>query len=193
MPRDFLAEAERWLKTPKSLREMIEGNKEYVISKLLNLLEEGGTYERKYAAFSLGQIGNSDIITQLRKCLEKETVQGVKDALEASLTALNIASVEKGQSECNVIITPLLFINPSFVYKFLNCLFVTFSLLFIKFPILVINKLDKLFTSKYFSIMTIFVKKVKISFFFHNSLVFHACLIWFIKIVKFFFFFTYNI
>ena len=99
MPRDFLAEAKGWLKTPKSLREMIEENKEYVISKLINILEEGGTYERKYAAFALGQIGNDNMINQLRKCLEKETVQGVQEALEAALTALNIASAESGQSE----------------------------------------------------------------------------------------------
>ena len=99
MPRDFLAEASGLLKTPKSLKEMIEENKEYVISKLLSFLEEGGIYERKYAAFALGQIGNDNIITQLRKCLGKETVQGVQEALEASLTALNIASAENGHSE----------------------------------------------------------------------------------------------
>lgn len=99
MPRDFIAEARGFLKTPKSMREMINENKEYVISKLLNLLEEGDIYERKYAAFSLGQIGNSNIITQLKQYLEKESVQGVKEALEAALTALNIAPVENGQSE----------------------------------------------------------------------------------------------
>lgn len=87
-PRDFLKEAEGWLSTPKSLREMLEQNKTYVIEKLIGFLSNGGIYERKYAAFALGQIGEVCATEPLENCLLVESVEGVREAIEAALVTL---------------------------------------------------------------------------------------------------------
>lgn len=98
-PRDFLKEAEGWLSTPKPLREMLEQNKSYVIEKLVELLSEGDIYERKYAAFALGQIGEVSAIEPLENCLSVESVEGVREAIEAALVALRMVPTNKGSSE----------------------------------------------------------------------------------------------
>jgi hypothetical protein len=98
-PRDFLKLASDWLNSPRPLKEMLEQEKSYVIEKLTNFLSTGGTYDRKYAAFALGQIGEVSTIEPLEKQLSVEAVEGVRDAIKAALTALRVAPVSKGASE----------------------------------------------------------------------------------------------
>jgi hypothetical protein len=98
-PRDFLKEAEGALSTPKPLREMLEQNKSYVIEKLIEILDTEGIYQRKYAAFALGQIGEVSAIEALENQLSVESVEGVREAIEAALVTLRRVPANKGSSE----------------------------------------------------------------------------------------------
>ena len=66
-PRDFLGIEYDYLNTPKPLREMLKENGPAVLKELVDILNKGGTYERKHAAFALGQIGDKSYIEQLRR------------------------------------------------------------------------------------------------------------------------------
>ncbi len=98
-PRDFLKQAEGMLNPPKPFSMLVEENRPLVLSSLANFLTVGGTYERKYAAFSLGQIGDASAIAELEKCLIRESVQGVREAIGASIAALKIVPSNNGYTD----------------------------------------------------------------------------------------------
>jgi hypothetical protein len=97
--RNFLKEASEWLKTPKPLEDMLMENKPLVISRLIHFLHGGSVMERKYAAFSLGQIGDVAQVNELQNALSQETVRGVREAIAAALTALVFARDANGSTE----------------------------------------------------------------------------------------------
>ncbi len=98
-PRDFLKDADGWLNTPKPLKEMLSESRSYVIDKIIELLNYGGIYERKYAAFALGQIGEKRFLQCLENRLTQETVKGVQEAIGSAKVGILRASLDEGFSE----------------------------------------------------------------------------------------------
>ena len=98
-PRDFMRQGEDYLELPKPIDELLEEDRDGVINHLTNLLQKGGTYQKKYAAFALGQIGEEKAINVIESCLERESVTGVREAMGAALAALRMAPASKGHSE----------------------------------------------------------------------------------------------
>lgn len=98
-PKDYLEDGGGWVKAPKPLKEMLKDDKENLVNNLIAMLKDGGTYEKKWAAFCLGQIGEGRFIGSIKEALAVESVQGVQEAMAAAITALNLASVESGKSE----------------------------------------------------------------------------------------------
>ena len=98
-PRDFLDQASNYLHTPKPLSEMLVDDRVYVTDKLLDILRTGGIYERKYAAFALGQIGDESTLKALRGAQDQETKEGVHDAIAAAIAGIEAASIQMGASE----------------------------------------------------------------------------------------------
>lgn len=98
-PRDFLTLAQQYLTTPRPLREMLSDDRGYVLSKLHDILRTGGTCERKYAAFALGQIGDASSAQPLAHALDHEDVSGVRDAIAASLEAVRAIPADGGSTE----------------------------------------------------------------------------------------------
>lgn len=104
MPRDYLREATSTIFGDKvPLAELLETEPEQVIGNLLRALnyEEGlpSTMIRKGAAYALGQIGDEDTLDYLRERYEIEEAPGVKEALVASMTAINLAPAGAGYSQ----------------------------------------------------------------------------------------------
>ena len=98
-PRDFMREGEDFLKITRPIDELLEEDKDGTLNHLMSLLQKGGIYERKYAAFAVGQIGEEGAISTIESCLERESVTGVREALGAALAALRMAPASKGYSE----------------------------------------------------------------------------------------------
>jgi len=98
-PRDFYKEAAVWLKPPKPLAELVKEDKDSVIQILLGYLKDGGDYDRKYAAFVLGQIGDDSILDELRFYLSREQKKGIQEAIGAAIIGLLDAPASKGFSE----------------------------------------------------------------------------------------------
>ena len=98
-PRDYLTMASGYLETPRPIPELLLENQEEVFFNLLKFIETGGTYQRKYAAYALGQIGDPRYLEALEKAARTERVQGVKDAMNASLVALREAPATQGYTE----------------------------------------------------------------------------------------------
>jgi len=65
------------------------------IFNLIKALENGSDYQRKYAAFVLGQIGDENFIKFLDKALINENIEGVRLAIISSLKAIEVASLQK--------------------------------------------------------------------------------------------------
>ena len=99
VPRDFLGLQYNYLNTPKPLREMLKENEPAVMKELVEFLNNGGTYERKHAAFALGQIGDENYIEQLEYRQTHEQVKGVAEAIDAALVALRQAPSGRGFTE----------------------------------------------------------------------------------------------
>jgi len=96
MPRDYLAEAQDIIfgnKVP--LAQLLETEPDKVVGNLLFAIERspGGMKAmiRKAAAYALGQIGEPKSMKQLRGYYEDEPAPGVKEAMEASMTAIKLA------------------------------------------------------------------------------------------------------
>ena len=98
-PRDFMRQGEGYLAISRPIDELLEEDKDGTLNHLISLLQKGGTYERKYAAFALGQIGEERAINAIESCLERESVTGVREAMGAALAALRMAPASKGHSE----------------------------------------------------------------------------------------------
>jgi|GEM_PF-5800203 len=104
MPRDYLRVATSTIFGDKvPLAELLETEPGQVIGNLLRALnhEEGlpSTMIRKDAAYALGQIGDEKTLDDLRERYEKEQAPGVKEALVASMTAINLAPAGAGHSQ----------------------------------------------------------------------------------------------
>lgn len=96
-PRDFIERANNWFSVP--LRELLESNRADVIAKLIHIMETGANMDRKAAAYALGQIGDSDLIQPLESAISRESVKGVREAMEASYVALQKAPADQGHNE----------------------------------------------------------------------------------------------
>jgi tetratricopeptide (TPR) repeat protein len=95
MPRDYIEEATSTIFGDKvPLARLLETEPGQVIGNLLRALnyEEGlpSTMIRKGAAYALGQIGHEEILNDLRDRYNREQAPGVKEALVASITAINL-------------------------------------------------------------------------------------------------------
>jgi tetratricopeptide (TPR) repeat protein len=104
MPRDYIREATSTIFGEKVLiAELLKTEPGQVIGNLLRALnhEEGlqSAMIRKSAAYALGQIGAEETLDYLRDRHEREQASGVKEALVASMTAINLAPAGAGHSQ----------------------------------------------------------------------------------------------
>ena len=101
-PRDYLREATGFVNAPAPLGELIKTKRREVIQNLINHLnldadirhETGipmGPTIRKAAAYALGQIGDVSTVDVLAARLNIERASGVREAIVASISAINIA------------------------------------------------------------------------------------------------------
>ena len=94
--RDYLEEATSFVGAPVPLSQLLETNRVEVIQNLVNSLnwDAGNMMDpatRKAAAYALGQIGDPSIVSILTRRLSIERASGVKDAIVASISAINLA------------------------------------------------------------------------------------------------------
>lgn len=88
------------LHSPRPLRELIQENRDGMIEAMKNvLLKSPDIYERKNAAFVLGQIGAERAIPYLDQALNQERVDGVREAAGAAIATLRSVSSDKGFSD----------------------------------------------------------------------------------------------
>ena len=88
------------LHPPRPLRELIQENRDGMIEAMKNVLfKSPDIYERKNAAFVLGQIGAERAIPYLDQALNQERVDGVREAAGAALATLRSVSSDKGFSD----------------------------------------------------------------------------------------------
>lgn len=100
-PRDYLDEATSFVGAPRPLKELLKTNRAEVIHNLVNTLnldaniQQGGIPMgptiRKEAAYALGQIGDPSTVAALTSRLNIERASGVRDAIVASISAINLA------------------------------------------------------------------------------------------------------
>lgn len=100
-PRDYLDEATGFVGAPRPLKELLKTNRAEVIHNLVNALnldtniQQGGIPMsptiRKAAAYALGQIGDSSTVAALTSRLNIERASGVREAIVASISAINLA------------------------------------------------------------------------------------------------------
>lgn len=88
------------LHSPRPLRELIQENRDGMIEAMRNiLLKSPDIYERKNAAFVLGQIGAERAIPYLDQALNQGRVDGVREAAGAAIATLRSLSSDKGFSD----------------------------------------------------------------------------------------------
>lgn len=94
-PRDYLEEAIGFVGAPAPLSQLLETNRIDVIQNLVNALNQDVNMMspsiRKAAAYALGQIGDPSTVTILSNRLNVERASGVRDAIVASISAINLA------------------------------------------------------------------------------------------------------
>ena len=101
-PRNYLREATSFVNAPEPLDVLIINKRNEVIHNLIDYLnldadirhETGIPMEptiRKAAAYALGQIGDVSTLNVLQNRLNIERASGVKEAIIASISAINIA------------------------------------------------------------------------------------------------------
>jgi hypothetical protein len=101
-PRNYLREATSFVNAPGPLDVLIINQRNEVIHNLIDYLnldadirhETGipmGPTIRKAAAYALGQIGDVSTLNVLQNRLNIERASGVKEAIVASISAINIA------------------------------------------------------------------------------------------------------
>ena len=96
MSRDYLKEASEMIYGNKvNLGDLVEQDAEEVTANLLSVLARARApmqaMLRKAAAYGLGQIGDQKSVLPLNQFLDDEKADGVRDAMLAALTAINIA------------------------------------------------------------------------------------------------------
>ncbi len=88
------------LRLPRPLRDLVQENRDGMIEAMKNtMLRSPDIYERKNAAFCLGQIGDERAIPYVEQALSRERVEGVRDAAGAALATLRSVSSDKGFSD----------------------------------------------------------------------------------------------
>ena len=98
-PRDFLQQAGSIFRSPKPLAVLLQESEADVIQQMIELLKSPNTMARKAAAYALGQIGKRDFLPILEQAATREQAKGVREAMEASLVAIQRLSSEDGHSE----------------------------------------------------------------------------------------------
>lgn len=86
--RDFLKEAQSVFGSPRPLHDMLSEDKDALTATLIKFLGNRDIYKRKYAAFCLGQIGDTNVLDDLQSAYDSESVAGAKEAMGAALLAL---------------------------------------------------------------------------------------------------------
>lgn len=92
-----------------NLGGLVEADADKVAANLLSVLAKARTHIqemlRKAAAYGLGQIGHHKVVRALDQFLDDEEAAGVKDAMLAALTTINIAPrPDHSESESHQII-----------------------------------------------------------------------------------------
>ena len=98
-PRDFIIRANNWFDTSIPLRNYIDANKQEAINFLFDCLQSENHQDRKQAAYALGQIGDEQLLNIFENYISKETVKGVKEAMQACFIAIQMAPSDKGFTE----------------------------------------------------------------------------------------------
>ena len=96
MPRDYLKEASEMIYGNKvDLGNLVEECTGQVSANLISVLTRARApmqaMIRKAAAYGLGQVGDPGSVEKLNHFLDNEEADGVKDAMLAALTAINVA------------------------------------------------------------------------------------------------------
>ena len=101
-PRDYLLEVEDFIGAPAPVNQLLQTNRAEVIHNLLNALNQDADIRhetgmpmsptiRKAAVYALGQIGDPSTVGALTNRLNVEQASGVRDAIVASISAINLA------------------------------------------------------------------------------------------------------
>jgi hypothetical protein len=98
-PRDFLNATLGFCGSPTHLRELLALDRDFVVRRLITLLQTGETYERKSAAFALGQIGERRFAQYLEEAWGRESMPGLRSAIGASLATVRTLPSEAGSAE----------------------------------------------------------------------------------------------
>jgi uncharacterized protein with von Willebrand factor type A (vWA) domain len=97
--RDFLKEAQSVFGSPRPLRDLLSEDRDALVATLVKFLGNPDIYKRKYAAFCLGQIGESSVLDDLQSAYDRESVRGAKEAMGAALVALERVPPEASMEE----------------------------------------------------------------------------------------------
>lgn len=97
--RDFLKEAERYLEAPRPLRELVRSQRQVVVEVLGAFLRTGDTYQRKYAAFAMGQLGYEVFLYDIEEVLRNETGHGVRVALLSAQAVIQALPASQSSSD----------------------------------------------------------------------------------------------
>jgi len=81
------------------LRELLAEDRAALLGALVKFLGNSDIYERKYAAFCLGQIGDTSVLPALKAAFDREEEGGAKEAMLASLACLKKMPASSGSTE----------------------------------------------------------------------------------------------
>lgn len=97
--RDYLTEGQEWMESPLSIRQMLAKDYNLILAAIGSRLKFENTYTRKYAAYSLGQIGDDRALEYLQAAHDSETMEGVRLAMAAALAAIKKMPATSGATE----------------------------------------------------------------------------------------------
>src|SRR5687768_16757490 len=86
--RDYLEESRDVLHSPRPLRQLLKDDRAAILALLVQHLSSSDIYQRKYAAFCLGQIGDAAVSGDLELVFQREPEGGAKDAMAAAIATL---------------------------------------------------------------------------------------------------------
>ena len=97
--RDYLKDAQETLGSPRPLSELLAEDRSALLAALVKYLGNSDIYKRKYAAFCLGQIGDTSTLAALQSAFNREPEGGTKEAMGASLATLKKMPASSGSTE----------------------------------------------------------------------------------------------